>query len=86
MFGTSRHVNTTARRVAVTGIGAITPVGVGARQTWEALCGGRIGISNERRWLEDELPGFTKLRTHLVGPIKNYELLSDLDFPGFSSV
>ncbi len=33
------------RRVAVTGIGAISPVGIGASRTWESLCQGRSGIA-----------------------------------------
>jgi 3-oxoacyl-[acyl-carrier-protein] synthase II len=33
------------RRVAVTGIGIIAPVGVGRDAVWEALCEGRSGIS-----------------------------------------
>ena len=32
------------RRVAVTGMGAITPVGSTARETWEAAVAGRSGI------------------------------------------
>lgn len=32
------------RRVVVTGLGAVTPVGLTAAATWEALCAGRSGI------------------------------------------
>jgi len=75
----------TARRVAVTGLGAITPVGIGVQRTWTALCDGQLGITNEREWLEAELPGFTKLRSHLAGRVKGYELLVDPSFPGFAA-
>ena len=34
------------RRVAVTGLGAITPVGHEKDQLWESLCNGKSGISN----------------------------------------
>ncbi len=34
------------RRVAVTGLGAITPVGHDKDQLWESLCNGKSGISN----------------------------------------
>jgi 3-oxoacyl-[acyl-carrier-protein] synthase II len=37
--GNCRH------RVVVTGVGAITPVGIGAEETWQALLEGRSGIS-----------------------------------------
>jgi 3-oxoacyl-[acyl-carrier-protein] synthase II len=33
------------RRVAVTGIGIIAPIGVGRERVWEALCAGQSGIS-----------------------------------------
>jgi 3-oxoacyl-[acyl-carrier-protein] synthase II len=32
------------RRVAVTGLGAVTPLGLGARSTWEAAIAGRSGV------------------------------------------
>jgi 3-oxoacyl-[acyl-carrier-protein] synthase II len=34
-----------ARRIVVTGIGAVTPVGTGRREMWEALLAGRSGFS-----------------------------------------
>ena len=34
------------RRVAVTGLGAITPVGHEKDHLWESLCNGKSGISN----------------------------------------
>ena len=35
-----------ALRVAITGLGAITPVGNEKDQLWESLCNGRSGIAN----------------------------------------
>jgi 3-oxoacyl-[acyl-carrier-protein] synthase II len=32
------------RRVVVTGIGAVTPLGIGVEPTWRAMCAGRSGI------------------------------------------
>lgn len=32
------------RRVAVTGIGLVTPLGIGNKETWDAICGGRGGV------------------------------------------
>ena len=33
------------RRVVVTGVGAITPLAVGAEQSWQALCQGKSGVT-----------------------------------------
>jgi beta-ketoacyl-acyl-carrier-protein synthase II len=35
----------TARRAVVTGLGVVSPVGIGADATWDALVGGRSGIA-----------------------------------------
>ena len=32
------------QRVVVTGLGAVTPVGVGAKAYWDAICAGQSGI------------------------------------------
>lgn len=33
-----------SRRVAVTGIGLVTPLGIGNKETWDAICEGRGGV------------------------------------------
>jgi 3-oxoacyl-[acyl-carrier-protein] synthase II len=38
------------RRVAVTGIGPVTPVGTGVEPFWEALCAGRGAVGPISRW------------------------------------
>jgi 3-oxoacyl-[acyl-carrier-protein] synthase II len=32
------------RRVAVTGVGLVTPLGIGNKETWDAVCAGRPGV------------------------------------------
>ena len=44
------------RRVAVTGIGAVTPLGNDARSTWESAVGGRSGIDWIRAFDPSEYP------------------------------
>ncbi len=38
------------RRVAVTGIGLITPLGLGNKETWDGICSGRSGIKRIDRF------------------------------------
>jgi 3-oxoacyl-[acyl-carrier-protein] synthase II len=33
------------KRVVITGLGLVTPVGIGVEQTWESLCAGKSGAS-----------------------------------------
>ncbi|MEC9329808.1 MAG: beta-ketoacyl synthase N-terminal-like domain-containing protein, partial [Pseudomonadota bacterium] len=44
------------RRVAVTGVGCVSPVGLNAPQTWEALVNGKSGISSVTRFDASQLP------------------------------
>jgi 3-oxoacyl-[acyl-carrier-protein] synthase II len=55
------------RRVAVTGIGLVTPVGIGVGETWSALVEGRSGI--------DRLTRFDSagLETHIGGEVKGFD-------------
>ncbi|MCU0564675.1 MAG: beta-ketoacyl-[acyl-carrier-protein] synthase II, partial [Desulfobacterales bacterium] len=32
------------KRVVVTGLGIVSPIGIGIRESWKALCEGRSGI------------------------------------------
>ena len=39
-----------SRRIAVTGIGLLTPVGIGNKETWDAVCSGKSGIKGITRF------------------------------------
>jgi len=54
------------RRVVVTGVGLITPLGIGVKKTWQALCAGKSGIA--------KITGFdTKdFHTKIAGEIKGF--------------
>jgi len=38
------------KRVVITGLGLITPVGIGVEQTWQALCAGKSGVGDITRF------------------------------------
>ena len=54
------------KRVVVTGVGAVSPLGIGAETTWEGLTSGRSGIRTISSWdpsglevrIAGEVPGF----------------------------
>ena len=54
------------RRVVVTGLGLVSPLGVGVEQSWQALCQGKSGVA--RITLFDPSP----LRTQIGGEVKNF--------------
>ena len=55
-----------SRRVVITGLGLITPLGIGVDETWTALCKGQSGISKITRF---DASGFD---TKIAGEVKNF--------------
>ncbi|HET6461960.1 MAG TPA: beta-ketoacyl-ACP synthase II [Syntrophales bacterium] len=58
------------RRVVITGIGAVTPLGNSARDTWKAICEGQSGIGRITKF---DVTGF---RTQIAGELKNFDALN----------
>jgi len=54
------------RRVAVTGIGAVTPLATGAEQSWQALCQGKSGVARITKF---EPSGF---KTQIAAEVRDF--------------
>lgn len=57
----------TSRRVVVTGMGMVTPLGTGIERNWQALSRGESGIGLITRF------DATNCRTKIAGEVKNFE-------------
>jgi len=57
----------TKRRVVITGLGAITPVGHDVAQTWQSLIGGVVGVDKITHFDASNLP------VQIAAEIKNYK-------------
>ena len=57
------------RRIVITGIGAVTPLGNSARDTWKAICEGQSGIGRITKF------DATGHRTQIAGELKNFDAL-----------
>ncbi|HWP92136.1 MAG TPA: beta-ketoacyl-ACP synthase II [Thermodesulfobacteriota bacterium] len=55
------------RRVAVTGIGLVTPLGTGNKKTWEGICEGRSGIGRITKFDP------SSLKTQIAGEVLDFE-------------
>lgn len=62
-----------ARRAVVTGLGIVSPVGIGADATWEALTAGRSGI--------DDITLFdaSQFEVHVAGEVKGFDAANYMD-------
>src|SRR6266568_3455548 len=65
--------NSRPRRVVVTGMGAVTPVGLDVASSWDALVHGRSGIARVERFETDDLD------VRIAGEVKNFDPTQYLD-------
>lgn len=63
----------TARRVVVTGLGVVSPVGIGAGESWDALIGGRSGIA------DITLFDTADYEIHVAGEVKGFDASQYMD-------
>ena len=60
-------MNRSRKRVVVTGMGTVNPLGNSVRDAWEAACSGRSGIGPITRFDPSEF------RTRIAGEVKNFD-------------
>jgi 3-oxoacyl-[acyl-carrier-protein] synthase II len=58
-----------SRRVVVTGVGLVSPLGIGTEANWEALCAGQSGIGPITRF------DATQFSARIAGEVKNFDPL-----------
>jgi 3-oxoacyl-[acyl-carrier-protein] synthase II len=63
----------TARRVVVTGIGVVSPVGIGAGVAWDALVAGRSGVADITLFDTTDYP------IHVAGEVKGFDATQYMD-------
>ena len=55
------------RRVVITGIGLVTPLGIGVKETWQALCNGKSGVGEITRF------DASKFQTKIAAEVKDFK-------------
>ena len=59
------------RRVVVTGLGLVTPVGIGVKESWKNIVEGLSGISNITKFDTNNFP--TPFSSTIAGEVKNFD-------------
>ena len=54
------------RRVVITGVGLVTPVGIGVEETWESVCGGKSGVAGITRF------DVSDFQTQIAAEVKDF--------------
>ena len=54
------------KRVVVTGLGLVTPIGIGVEQTWQSLCKGKSGVAEITRF------DAAKFQTKIAAEVKDF--------------
>ena len=62
-----------SRRILVTGLGAVTPLGSGAARFWERLCAGQSGVGPITQFDAEALP------VRIAGEVKEFTLPAEID-------
>lgn len=61
------------RRVVITGLGAVTPLGNSAADTWEGICAGRSGVGGITKF------DSARFKTRIAGEVTNFDPLNFVD-------
>ncbi len=54
------------RRVVITGVGLVSPLGIGVKETWEPLCAGKSGVAEITRF------DATQFQTRIAAEVKDF--------------
>jgi 3-oxoacyl-[acyl-carrier-protein] synthase II len=62
------------KRIVITGVGAVTPLGIGAETTWQGLLAGRSGIDRIKAWDPSDL------EVQIAGEVDGFDPRDHMDF------
>ncbi|MDA0911269.1 MAG: beta-ketoacyl synthase N-terminal-like domain-containing protein, partial [Proteobacteria bacterium] len=68
-----------ARRVVITGLGALSPLGNDVKSTWDAILKGQSGITQLPEFDLEHGPSISEFKVTIGGTIKNFDPLAHFD-------